>query len=189
VLSICFASVWEVLQNKFKKDGEFYFNERLRQEIDKRKSFTESRRINALHPKKKQKAYAQHMGDGNENGNKDKDKKEKVKKSFNPPTIEEIKSYCLERKNKVNPQLFLDKYTGNGWMVGKNKMKDWKAVIRTWEINDFGGNNATGNNTGFKANSYRGNNNNRELDPKVADECDKITAKYFPSEKAANGNT
>ena len=49
--------------------------------------------------------------------------------------------------------------------------------------------NATGNNTGFKANSYRVNNNNRELDPKVADECDKITAKYFPSEKATNGNS
>jgi uncharacterized protein YdaU (DUF1376 family) len=75
VLSICFASVWEVLKNKFKKDGEFYFNERLRQEIDKRKAFSESRRINALHEKKprkaKSKAYAKHMGNENENENRD----------------------------------------------------------------------------------------------------------------------
>jgi uncharacterized protein YdaU (DUF1376 family) len=65
VLSICFASVWEVLKNKFIKDGEFYFNERLRGEIDKRKAFTESRRINALHPKKPREAYAKHMGNEN----------------------------------------------------------------------------------------------------------------------------
>lgn len=75
VLSICFASVWEVLQNKFKKDGEFYFNERLRSEIDKRRAFSESRRINALHEKRPRKvqlkAYAKHMGNENENINRD----------------------------------------------------------------------------------------------------------------------
>jgi uncharacterized protein YdaU (DUF1376 family) len=72
VLSICFIGVWEVLKNKFKKDGEYYFNERLRNEIDKRKAFSESRRINALHPKKPRKAYAKHMGNENRNRNKSK---------------------------------------------------------------------------------------------------------------------
>ena len=72
MLSTSFASVWEVLKNKFKKDGDFYFNERLKIEIDKRKLFTESRRINALHPKKQRKAYAKHMGNENRNRNNNK---------------------------------------------------------------------------------------------------------------------
>lgn len=55
---------------------------------------------------------------------------------FVPPTIEEVKAYCLERGNKVDPQRFVDFYTANGWMRGKNRIKDWKACVRTWESND-----------------------------------------------------
>ena len=54
-------------------------------------------------------------------------------KAFKKPTLEEVKEYCLERKNGINPQHFIDFYESKGWMVGKNKMKDWKACIRTWE--------------------------------------------------------
>jgi uncharacterized protein YdaU (DUF1376 family) len=54
------------------------------------------------------------------------------------PTGEEIVSYCQERKNSVSPEKFLSYYQSNGWMVGKNKMKDWRAAIRTWEGNDNG---------------------------------------------------
>ena len=63
------------------------------------------------------------------------DKPTKPKKQFKPPSIEEVQAYCLERNNSVNAQRFIDHYTSNGWMVGKNKMKDWKAAIRTWEHN------------------------------------------------------
>ena len=52
---------------------------------------------------------------------------------FIPPTLEEIKSYCDERNNLVDPERFYDFYSAKGWMVGKNKMKDWKAAVRTWE--------------------------------------------------------
>ena len=54
-------------------------------------------------------------------------------KRFTPPTVDEVRAYCQERQNGVNPQRFVDYYSSNGWMVGKNKMKDWKAAIRTWE--------------------------------------------------------
>ena len=53
--------------------------------------------------------------------------------AFTPPSLEEIKNYCQERKNTINPQNFIDFYQSKGWMVGKNKMKDWKACVRTWE--------------------------------------------------------
>ncbi|MCR5769388.1 MAG: DUF6291 domain-containing protein [Lachnospiraceae bacterium] len=56
-----------------------------------------------------------------------------VRGKFIPPTLEEVKAYCEERKNTINPQRFIDFYTGKGWMIGKNKMKDWKATVRTWE--------------------------------------------------------
>lgn len=56
-------------------------------------------------------------------------------KKFTKPTIEEIESYCHERKNNVDAIKFYDFYESKGWMVGKNKMKDWKACIRTWEKN------------------------------------------------------
>lgn len=52
---------------------------------------------------------------------------------FTPPTLDEIKDFCLERKNNVFPQRFFDFYTSKGWMIGKNKMKDWRAAVRTWE--------------------------------------------------------
>ena len=55
---------------------------------------------------------------------------------FAPPTLEEVKSYCSERKNNVDAETFINFYESKGWMIGKNKMKDWKAAVRTWEKKD-----------------------------------------------------
>lgn len=55
------------------------------------------------------------------------------KPRFTKPTVDEIRAYCLERKNNVDPQNFYDFYEAKGWMVGKNHMKDWRASVRTWE--------------------------------------------------------
>ena len=55
------------------------------------------------------------------------------KSRFVPPTIEEVKTYCEERKNGINPETFVDFYSSKNWMVGKTKMVDWKACVRTWE--------------------------------------------------------
>ena len=59
------------------------------------------------------------------------------KKRFAPPSIEEVKLYCDERKNSVNAEQWHDHYSSNGWKVGKNPMRDWKAAVRTWERNSF----------------------------------------------------
>ena len=56
-------------------------------------------------------------------------------KRFVPPSVEEVEQYCFERSNNVNAQSFIDFYESKGWMIGKNKMKDWKAAVRTWERN------------------------------------------------------
>ena len=69
-----------------------------------------------------------------------KEEKKKVSKDtthrFKKPTFEEVKSYCDERCNNINPQHFIDFYESKGWKVGNQSMKDWKACIRTWETKD-----------------------------------------------------
>ena len=56
---------------------------------------------------------------------------------FVPPTEDEVALYCVERKNHVNAQKFVDYYSSNGWKVGRNPMKDWKAAVRTWERSEI----------------------------------------------------
>ncbi len=92
---------------------------------------------------------------------KEIEKKEKSKEKstrFIPPTLDDIKSYCNERNNLVDPEKFFDFYESKGWMVGKNKMKDWKAAVRTWEKeagfrthDDNGGFETDDDNGGFDA--------------------------------------
>ena len=65
---------------------------------------------------------------------KDSSKRESTK--FVPPTVDEVKAYCIERGNTIDPESFIDFYESKGWMVGRNKMKDWKAAVRTWEKHD-----------------------------------------------------
>lgn len=69
----------------------------------------------------------------NANGNV-KDKKENTKEKARP-TLDEVRAYCQERNNGVDPDRWFNYYTANGWKVGKNPMKDWKACVRTWERN------------------------------------------------------
>lgn len=59
---------------------------------------------------------------------------------FTPPTVDEVREYCRERGNTVDAERFVDFYAAKGWMVGKNRMKDWKAAVRTWEKEDGDGN-------------------------------------------------
>lgn len=57
----------------------------------------------------------------------------KASRAFVPPSLDEIKAYCSERRNGVDAGKWLDHYTANGWKVGRNPMKDWRASVRTWE--------------------------------------------------------
>ena len=102
---------------------------------------------------------------------RDKEKKEKESSKSNrfaPPSVDDVRTYCLERGNNIDPDKFVDYYTGNGWMVGRNKMKDWKATVRSWERNDF--------NSGKKEQKKYGANGielDTERDP-IDEELDKL---------------
>ena len=69
----------------------------------------------------------------NKNGKKGKKEKENISI---PPNIENVRAYCLERGKGVDPHVWFNHYQAKGWMIGKNKMKDWKAAVRTWEKDD-----------------------------------------------------
>ena len=135
MLHIC-GSYDEDVFTKFQKDeqGKFY-NIRLEEEVDKRKAYSESRRNNR---KKKEDvnntslSYVQHME--NENENEDLIEKKKVAR-FQKPTIEQLKEYMSEQGMNDIAENWLNHYEANGWMVGKVKMKDWKASVRTWKTN------------------------------------------------------
>lgn len=58
-------------------------------------------------------------------------------KRFKPPSREEVQAYIVEKGYKVDAERFIDYYTSNGWRVGKNPMKDWKAAVRTWARNGY----------------------------------------------------
>lgn len=80
----------------------------------------------------------------------------KVSEKFSPPSVQAVQDYCNERSNGISGYSFVNFYQSKGWMVGSNKMKDWKAAVRTWEqknekngkSNNFNTNNGTGSKTG-----------------------------------------
>ena len=76
--------------------------------------------------------YADTDNDNDTDNDTDNNSKRKSKR-FSPPTLLEVEDYCFERKNSVDASKFIDYYTSNGWKVGKNAMKDWRAAVRTWE--------------------------------------------------------
>jgi hypothetical protein len=55
-----------------------------------------------------------------------------IKNIFTRPSVQEINAYCQEKNLQLNAQTFIDYYDSNGWKVGKNNMKDWKATVRRW---------------------------------------------------------
>jgi len=103
--------------------------------------------------------------------------KEPKKKSI-PPLIGEVKAYCLERKNNIDPEAWMAFYTSNGWMVGKNRMKDWKAAIITWEKRGGNKNGTTTHRTNIRG-------------QQIPDESEALNARYYAgkaAEKAALDN-
>ena len=73
---------------------------------------------------------------GKDSIGKDRTDDKAPRSRFCKPTIEEVQAYCDERNNGVDAQRWFDYYSSNGWKVGKNPMKDWKAAVRTWERKD-----------------------------------------------------
>lgn len=144
------AAMFNMIKDKLDEDEESY-NETCKRRAENGKmgadkrwndGKTKQKIANAINDMANDSKAWQNMADTDTDNDTDKDIKEKESKkksadkpqrSFTPPTLEEVRAYCAERKNNVDAQRFMDFYESKGWFVGKNKMKDWKAAVRTWE--------------------------------------------------------
>jgi hypothetical protein len=140
MLKICITYDEDIFSKFAIDESGFYFNERLEQEADKRKAYSESRRNNR---KKKEdvinisNTYVQHMENEIEIENIIENKKVA---RFQKPTLLELKTYMLEIGMADVSEKWFDYYESNGWLVGKNKMKNWRAAVRTWKNNNLSNN-------------------------------------------------
>ena len=119
----------------------------LKRDLDKYKSICERNSDNA---KKRWDATASDRipkhtknADSDIDSDSDIDKDIKVNKGFVKPSIVEIKTYMIEIGMTDVSEKWFDYYESNGWLVGKNKMKNWKAAVRTWKNNNLSNNTTT----------------------------------------------
>lgn len=105
--------------------------------LDEKNAYTEAEKVPCIQNGYKTDTQDRLVKDSLELGQDSVIPPPKSSKRFIPPTLEEVKAYCRERKNNVDADRFIDYYTSNGWQVGKNKMKDWKAAVRTWERSGY----------------------------------------------------
>ena len=119
----------------------------LKRDLDKYKSICERNSDNA---KKRWDATASDRipkhtknADSDIDSDSDIDKDIKVNKGFVKPSIEELKTYMIEIGMTDVSEKWFDYYESNGWLVGKNKMKNWKAAVRTWKNNNLSNNTTT----------------------------------------------
>jgi len=57
--------------------------------------------------------------------------------NFKPPTFSEVQKYCLQRKNNIDAQVFIDYYEARGWFVDGRLMSSWRAIVRVWEKRQY----------------------------------------------------
>ena len=112
------------LQRDRRKDTT-YIEEKATLTIDEKGAYTEAEK--PMYTECIQTVYT-----GKDSIGKDSIGKDIERKHFVPPSVEEVKAYIDEKGYSINPDSFVDYYTSNGWHVGRNKMKDWKACVRSW---------------------------------------------------------
>lgn len=133
-----------VISDFFALEDDGYHHKKCDEELSRIYEKSEKARLSAKKRWEKKANGMRTHSEGSANGmlpntqdpipNTQEPKKNKAKR-FTPPTVQEVSEYCLERKNGVNPQKFVDYYQGIGWMRGKSKVKCWKSCVRTWEQN------------------------------------------------------
>jgi uncharacterized protein YdaU (DUF1376 family) len=135
----------------FKAKGNRLYNERLLEERKKQEEWREKSRQGGIKSGKSRnnkdlddegslKGGSEMVGTkrepkGNSSSSSSSSSSKKKKDIIIPPKIEDVTAYCQKRNNGIDPQTFIDHYEARGWIIGKNRMKDWMAAVRTWENN------------------------------------------------------
>ncbi len=138
---------WEMVRPRLDADAEAYM-----QKVEKRRNAANSRWKAPESKTMQMDANAQDALEKKKKRNTTEIEKEIVIKAdkppqtrFSPPSVDEVKAYCQEKGYRIDPEHFVDFYQSNGWRVGKNPMRDWKAAVRNWAKNEKGVNNGNRN--------------------------------------------
>lgn len=123
----CFNPVWLFIKSKIDE-----YNHKGEQISEKRR---ENGRLGGIAKASKCNQVLSNYGKSSNKIKENKTKKNKIKENNIKPSLQDVIDYCNERNNCVDANKWYDYYTANGWKVGKNPMKDWKACVRTWERN------------------------------------------------------
>lgn len=113
-------------------------NLRIIKEIDAEKISSDAEKISPL-MRKKFPHDAEKFSTNNTSNNTSRNTSNNIgekSKRFIPPSIDQVKEYSLEKGYQIDAERFVDYYESKGWMIGKNKMKDWKAAVRNWQKNE-----------------------------------------------------
>lgn len=138
------AFVFEIIKQKLEEDNQRYEEVcAARSEGGKKggrpKANASDKKQMVSEESKKSKCFSEKAKKADNDNEYDNDLKENTlegvkEKRFAPPTLENVSEYCREMGyTNVDAVCFIDFYTSNGWMVGKNRMKDWKAAVRNWD--------------------------------------------------------
>ena len=138
------AFVFEIIKQKLEEDNKRYEEVcAARSEGGKKggrpKANASDKKQMVSEESKKSKCFSEKAKKADNDNEYDNDLKENTidgvkEKRFAPPTLENVSGYCREMGyTNVDAARFIDFYTSNGWMVGKNRMKDWKAAVRNWD--------------------------------------------------------
>lgn len=138
------AFVFELIKQQLDTDGQRYKEAcAARSEAGKKggrpKANASNKKQMVSEESKKSKCFSEKAKKADNDNEYDNDLKENTidgvkEKRFAPPTLESVSGYCREMGyTNVDAARFIDFYTSNGWMVGKNRMKDWKAAVRNWD--------------------------------------------------------
>ena len=134
----------DVLNEFFTETEKGWVHKRILKEIEKYKSFLDKQRVNGSkggRPKKPKPNPSLTQTKPKKTlttNHKPLTNNQKSNGRFAPPSLIEVENYISEKSYQINPVAFVSHYEANGWMVGKNKMKDWKAAVRGWEARDGG---------------------------------------------------
>lgn len=132
IISIIKSYDSPVIKKFIKDKSGKYYNKRMEEEIINRENYCNSRSHKGLSGRKKRnhtkiirKSYGNHTEDENENENININ-------SFKIPSLIDVQNYIDEKGYDIDANKWYNFYSAKGWMIGKNKMKDWKAAVRTW---------------------------------------------------------
>ena len=99
---------------------------------------TEQNATNANTAEETTTSFGNNNNNKNNNKNKNENKDSDPPRRFTPPTVDEVRAYCRERNNNIDPEYFVDFYAARNWVLSNGKkVSDWRACVRTWEKRDY----------------------------------------------------